>query len=163
MEENVQKTILTAEGLKKYQDELEYLKGAKRNEIAQAIKEARAQGDLSENAEYQAAKEEQAHVEARIEELEKLLANVEVVDESSTDVSVVRLGSTVKFTHLKTKKDMEFRIVGSSEANVDEGTISNDSPIGHALLGAKKGEVVTVVTPRGEVQYKIKSIAIAKK
>lgn len=159
MEENVQKTILTAEGLKKYQDELEYLKGVKRKEIAQAIKEARAQGDLSENAEYQAAKEEQTHVEARIKELEELLVNVEVVDESSIDVSVVRLGSKVKFTDLKTKKDMEFVIVGSNEANIDEGTISNDSPIGHALLGAKKGEVVTAVTPRGEAQYKVKSIS----
>ena len=113
------RNILTAEGLKKYEDELNYLKGEKRKEIAQAIKEARAQGDLSENAEYQAAKDEQRLVEGRIEELEAILTNVEVVDESDDATDVVRIGSKVKIKDIEYDEDLEYRIVGSKEANTD--------------------------------------------
>ncbi len=113
------KYILTAEGLKKYEDELYYLKNERYKEITQAIKEARAQGDLSENAEYQAAKEEQRQVDARIEELEEMLTNVEVVDESE-DNSVVRIGSMVRIKDLEFDEELNYQIVGGSEANKDD-------------------------------------------
>ncbi len=152
------KNILTAEGLKKYEDELDYLRGSKRKEIAQAIKEARAQGDLSENAEYQAAKDEQRLVEGRIEELEGILTNVEVVDESEDDSSVIHIGSKVRIKDLEYNEELEYRIVGSNEANTDAGQISNESPLGHALLGASTGETVMVQAPMGELKYEVLEI-----
>lgn len=152
------KNILTAEGLKKYEDELDYLRGSKRKEIAQAIKEARAQGDLSENAEYQAAKDEQRLVEGRIEELEGILTNVEVVDESEDDSSVIHIGSKVRIKDLEYNEELEYRIVGSNEANTDAGQISNESPLGHALLGASMGETVMVQAPMGELKYEVLEI-----
>ncbi len=152
------RNILTAEGLKKYEDELDYLKGEKRKEIAQAIKEARAQGDLSENAEYQAAKDEQRLVEGRIEELEAILRNVEVVDESETASDIVRIGSKVKVKDIEYDEELEYRIVGSKEANTDAGQISNESPLGHALIGASVGEIVSVAAPIGEIKYEILAI-----
>lgn len=152
------KNILTAEGLKKYEDELDYLRGSKRKEIAQAIKEARAQGDLSENAEYQAAKDEQRLVEGRIEELEGILTNVEVVDESEDDSSVIHIGSKVRIKDLEYDEELEYRIVGSNEANTDAGQISNESPLGHALLGAATGETVMVQAPMGELKYEVLEI-----
>ncbi len=152
------KNILTVEGLKKYEDELDYLRGSKRKEIAQAIKEARAQGDLSENAEYQAAKDEQRLVEGRIEELEGILTNVEVVDESEDDSSVIHIGSKVRIKDLEYNEELEYRIVGSNEANTDAGQISNESPLGHALLGASTGETVMVQAPMGELKYEVLEI-----
>lgn len=152
------KNILTAEGQKKYEEELDYLKGVKRKEIAQAIKEARAQGDLSENAEYQAAKDEQRQVEGRIEELETMLRNVEVVDESEDDSNVIHIGSRVRIKDLEYDEVLEYRIVGSNEANTDMGQISNESPLGHALVGAVLGEVVNVAAPIGEIKYEVMEI-----
>jgi len=154
------KKLLTREGLKKYEDELDELKFVKRKEISQKIKEAREQGDLSENAEYDAAKDEQRDVEARIEELEKLLKNVEVVDVEQVDgkVSKVSFGCTVKITDLELKEDMEYTIKGASEADSLNGSISNESPLGLALIGAKKGDTVEVEAPIGVIKYKIKDI-----
>ncbi len=152
------KNILTAEGLKKYEDELDYLKGVKRKEIAQAIKEARAQGDLSENAEYQAAKDEQRQVEGRIEELEAILTNVEVVDESEDNSNIIRIGSKVRVKDLEYNEVLEYRIVGSNEADTDAGQISNESPLGHALVGAALGETVSVAAPVGEIKYEVLEI-----
>jgi len=148
------KNILTAEGQKRYEDELNDLKVNKRKEIAQAIKEARAQGDLSENAEYQAAKDEQRIVEARIEELDAILTNVEVVDEEGgSNSNIIRIGSKVKIKDLDYNEVLEYRIVGSNEANTDAGQISNESPLGHALIGSTVGKTVSVPAPIGELKY----------
>lgn len=155
------KKLLTREGLKKYEDELEELKFVRRKEISQKIKEAREQGDLSENAEYDAAKDEQRDVESRIEELEKLLKNVEVVDVEQTEggkVKKVAFGCTVKVTDLELNEDMEFTIKGASEADSLNGSISNESPLGVALIGKKKGDVVEVEAPVGMIKYKIKDV-----
>ena len=151
------KYILTAEGLKKYEDELYYLKNERYKEITQAIKEARAQGDLSENAEYQAAKDEQRQVDSRIEELEEMLTNVEVVDESE-DNSVVRIGSTVRIKDLEYDEEMNYQIVGGSEANTDENMISNECPLGQALIGSVEGDIVNVQAPVGEIRYQVLEI-----
>ena len=152
------KNLLTYEGLKKLEDELHDLKVNKRQEVAQKIKEAREQGDLSENAEYQAAKDEQRLVEGRIEELEAILRNVEVVDESETATDIVRIGSKVKVKDIEYDEELEYRIVGSKEANTDAGQISNESPLGHALIGASVGEVISVAAPIGEIKYEILAI-----
>ncbi len=155
MEEN-NKTVLTAESYKALEDELDFLKSSKRKEIAEAIKEARAQGDLSENAEYQAAKDEQRKMEARIEELEKLLTNVEIIEEDENESKdVVRLGSKVRVLDVEFKEELEYRIVGSNEANTDAGKISNESPLGKALIGSKVGKTVSVNAPMGVIKYKI--------
>lgn len=153
------KNLLTREGLKKYEDELHNLKVIKRQEVAQKIKEAREQGDLSENAEYDAAKDEQRDIEARIEELEKILKNVEVVDmDEDHNLDQVGFGLVVKVKDNKFDDEMEFKIVGATEANSLKGKISNESPLGKALLGAKKGDVVTVEAPAGVIEYTILDI-----
>ena len=154
------KNLLTREGLKKNEDELHDLKVNKRKEVAQKIKEAREQGDLSENAEYDAAKDEQRDIEARIEELEKILKNVEVVDmeEETNDLEKVSFGLTVKVQDNEFGDEMEFKIVGATEANSLKGKISNESPLGKALIGAKKGDVVTIEAPAGEISYTILDI-----
>ena len=152
------KNILTYEGLKRYEDELQNLKVVKRKEVAQKIKEAREQGDLSENAEYDAAKDEQRDIELRIEELEKLLKNAEVVVEDEIDLDKINIGCKVKVYDVEEDEEMEFKIVGSTEANSLKGKISNESPVGKALLGKKIGDTVTVTTPAGEFEYKILSI-----
>jgi len=154
-----EKIILTYSGLKKYEDELEDLKVNKRREIAQKIKEAREQGDLSENAEYDAAKDEQRDIEARIEELEELLKNAEVVVEEESDGSAVSIGCKVKIKDIEFDDVMEYKIVGSTEASSLGGAISNESPVGKALIGHKKGQTVTVELPGGETaKYKIMNI-----
>ena len=153
------KNLLTREGLKKYEDELHELKVIKRKEVAQKIKEAREQGDLSENAEYDAAKDEQRDIEARIEELEKILKNVEVFDmEESASNDKVSFGLVVKVKDNEFDDEMEFKIVGATEANSLKGKISNESPLGKALIGAKKGDVVTVEAPAGIIEYTILDI-----
>lgn len=152
------KNILTYEGLKALEDELHDLKVVRRAEIAQKIKEAREQGDLSENAEYDAAKDEQRDNEARIEEIEKILKNAEVVLEEETEDGRVGIGSIVKIKDMEFKKDKEFKIVGSTEANSLKGKISNESPVGKALIGAKKGDTVVVETPAGAIKYKVVSV-----
>lgn len=157
------KNLLTREGLEKYEQELHYLKITKREEIAQKLKEARAQGDLSENAEYDAAKDEQRNVEARIEELEKLLKNVEVVDDDgSDDGKKVKFGSVVKILDKELKEELTYRIVGASEAKCLEGSISDESPLGKALIGAKKGETISVEAPCGVLKYKVIEILKTK-
>lgn len=152
------KNILTYEGLKKYEEELEHLKVVTRKEIAQKIKEARAQGDLSENAEYDAAKDEQRDVEARIEELEKILKNAEVVVEDEVDLDKINIGCKVRIKDMEYKEELEYKIVGSTEANSLKGKISNESPVGKALIGAKKGQTVEVETPTGVLKYKVLEI-----
>ncbi len=152
------KNILTYEGLKKYEDELQDLKVNKRQEVAQKIKEAREQGDLSENAEYDAAKDEQRDIEARIEVLEKILKNAEVVVEEDVDTNKISIGCNVKIRDLELNEDLEYKIVGSQEANSLKGKISNESPVGKALLGAKKGQTVSVETPAGVFKYKVLAI-----
>lgn len=152
------KTVLTYAGLKELENELQDLKVNRRREIAQKIKEAREQGDLSENAEYDAAKDEQRDIEARIEEIEKLLKHVDVIDEDEAATDAVSIGCKVKIRDLEYKEDFEYKIVGSTEANSLKGKISNESPVGMALLGHKAGETVKVETAAGELSYKILSI-----
>lgn len=153
------KTVLTYDGLKEREDELRVLKTIKRKEVAEKIKEARGQGDLSENAEYDAAKEEQAEIEARIAALEKLLKNAEVIDEDILDKSTITVGSHVKLHDDIFDEDVEYTIVGSVEANPFEGRISNESPLGNALLGHKAGDVLLVETPDGSDKYEILEIS----
>ena len=153
-----EKNILTYAGLKQYEDELHDLKVNKRSEIAQKIKEAREQGDLSENAEYDAAKDEQRDIEARIEALEKLLKNAEVVVEEEIELDKVSVGCKVKLLDVEEDEEMEFKIVGSTEASSLQNKISNESPVGRALLGHKAGETVDVETQAGAIQYKILEI-----
>ena len=152
------KNLLTYEGLKALEDELHDLKVVKRKEVAGKIKEAREQGDLSENAEYDAAKDEQRDIEARIEEIEKILKNAEVVVEDEVDVNKINVGCTISVLDMEYDEEMEFKIVGSSEANSLKGKISNESPVGKALLGRGIGDVVTVETQAGVFQYKILNI-----
>ena len=152
------KHILTYAGLKQYEDELQNLKVVKRKEVAQKIKEAREQGDLSENAEYDAAKDEQRDIELRIEELEKLLKNAEVVVEDEIDVDKINIGCKVKLLEVEYDEEMEFFIVGSTEANSLQNKISNEAPVGHALMGKSVGDVVDVETQAGVIQYKVLEI-----
>ena len=152
------KNILTYEGLRKLEEELDDLIVVKRKEIAQKIKEAREQGDLSENAEYDAAKDEQRDIEARIEQIEKILKNAEVIDEDEVDLEKISIGCKVTVLDEEYEEEEEFRIVGSSEANSLQGKISNESPVGKALLGAKVGDTINVETQAGVVQYKVLAI-----
>ncbi|MSS64335.1 transcription elongation factor GreA [Velocimicrobium porci] len=152
------KNILTYEGLRQLEEELQDLKVNKRREVAQKIKEAREQGDLSENAEYDAAKDEQRDIEARIEEIDKILRNAEVVVEEDVDVDKISIGCKVRIMDLEYDEELEYKIVGSTEANSLKGKISNESPVGRALIGAKVGETITVETQAGDIQYKILEI-----
>ena len=152
------KHILSYAGLKQYEDELQNLKVVKRKEVAQKIKEAREQGDLSENAEYDAAKDEQRDIELRIEELEKLLKNAEVVVEEEIDVNKINIGCKVKLLDVEYDEEMEFYIVGSTEANSLQNKISNEAPVGRALIGKSVGDVVDVETQAGIIQYKVLEI-----
>lgn len=152
------KTILTYAGLKALEDELENLRVVKRKEVAEKIKEAREQGDLSENAEYDAAKDEQRDIEARIDELEKILKNVEVVVEEEVDLEKINVGCTVLVHDDEFDEEIEFKIVGSTEANSLQGKISNESPVGQALMEKKVGDVVDVETPAGNIRYTVLKI-----
>ncbi len=152
------KNLLTYEGLQKLENELQDLKVVKRKEVSQKIKEAREQGDLSENAEYDAAKDEQRDIEARIEEIEKILKNAEVVVEDEVDLDKISVGCRVKIYDCEFDEELEYKIVGSTEASSLQGKISNESPVGKALIGAKVGEVVKVETQAGEIEYKVLEI-----
>mgnify|MGYP000744835989 CR=1 FL=1 len=152
------KNLLTYEGLQKLESELHNLKVVKRKEVAQKIKEAREQGDLSENAEYDAAKDEQRDIAARIDEIEKILKNAEVVVEEEVDLDKISVGCRVKILDMEYDEELDYKIVGSTEANSLKGKISNESPVGKALLGAKVGEVVTVETQAGDLNYKVLEI-----
>ena len=152
------KNLLTYAGLKKLEEELHDLKVVKRKEVAGKIKEAREQGDLSENAEYDAAKDEQRDIEARIEEIEKILKNAEVVVEDEVDLDKISVGCKVRVHDFEFDEDIELKLVGSTEANSLEGKISNESPVGKAILGKRKGDEVEVSTPDGPVTFKVLAI-----
>ncbi|MDE6908707.1 MAG: transcription elongation factor GreA [Lachnospiraceae bacterium] len=152
------KNLLTYAGLKALEEELHDLKVIKRKEVAEKIKEAREQGDLSENAEYDAAKDEQRDIEARIEEIEKILKNAEVIVEDEVDLDKISVGCLVKVYDEEFEEEMEFKIVGSSEANSLQGKISNESPVGKALIGAKVGDEITVEAEAGLMKYKVLGI-----
>lgn len=152
------KNLLTREGLRALEDELQELKVNKRQEVAQKIKEAREQGDLSENAEYDAAKDEQRDIEARIEEIEKILKYAEVADEEETEQGVVNFGSEVSILDIGMDEVNKFKIVGSTEANILEGKLSNESPLGMAIMKRRAGETITVEAPDGNYEYKILDI-----
>ena len=150
--------ILTQEGYDNLEKELEYLKTEKRVEIAERIKVALGFGDLSENSEYDEAKNAQSENEVKIAELENKLRYAKVIDEKEIDTKTVQIGNTVKLYDVEFEEEVEYTIVGSTEVNLAENRISNESPIGKALLGAKKGETVDVEAPAGIIQYKILSI-----
>lgn len=154
------KNLLTDKGLKKLEDELQELRVVKRKEVAQKIKEAREQGDLSENAEYDAAKDEQKDIEARIEELEAILKNVEVVYTDEVDKEKVNVGCVVTVKEVDNGNVQIFKLVGSTEADVLNNKISNESPVGAALMGSKIGETVTVEAPNGEFKFEILDISL---
>lgn len=150
--------ILTKEGFDKLEAELDYLKTEKRTEIAERIKVAKGFGDLSENSEYDEAKSAQSENEARIAELEAQIRNAKIIDEKEIDTKTVQIGNTVKVHDEEFDEDIEYTIVGSTEVNLLENKISNESPMGKALLGAKKGTTVEVDAPQGVLKYKILAI-----
>lgn len=152
------KTVLTSQGVRELEERLEHLKTVERLEVAQEIKEARAYGDLSENAEYDAAKEKQAKIEGDIANLEKMLRNAVIVAEEEVDVQRVNVGTFVKLLDKETNEEEEYQIVGTAEADLSKGKISNESPVGAALLGRKQGSTVKVETPGGKISYKILEI-----
>lgn len=154
------KVILTQTGLKEKQEKVEYLTTVRRGEISAQIKEARAFGDLSENAEYDEAKNEQARVETEIAKLEKVLRDAVVISDKEIDLSIVGIGTTVRILDVEFKEEQEYHIVGSVEADADRANISNESPVGSALMGHKVGEIVKVAAPAGV--FKIKIIDIHK-
>ena len=150
--------ILTHEGVQEIEKKLDYLKIVKRMEVAEQIKTARAFGDLSENAEYDAAKNEQARIEMEILNLEKMLKIATVVDEKSVSKDVVNVGNSVKVLDVEFGEEENYYIVGSAEANVAKNKISNESPVGRALLGKPAGSIVSAVTPAGVIELKILEI-----
>ena len=153
------KLIVTASGLKALEEELEMLKTVRRSEISEKIRVARGYGDLSENSEYDEAKNEQAIVEARIADLEVMLKNVVILDESEIVKDVISLGSTVKVYDEEFEEELEYVIVGSTEADLDLGKISDESPVGKALMGKKVGEVAEAILPTGDTaKFKVISI-----
>ena len=150
--------ILTQEGYVKIEKELEYLRTEKRTEIAERIKVALGFGDLSENSEYDEAKNAQAENEGKIAQLENKIRHAKIIDEAEIDTKTVQIGNTVKLYDVEFEEEVEYTIVGSTEVNLAENKISNESPIGKALLGAKKGSTVEVNAPAGVIKYKILSI-----
>ncbi len=150
--------ILTLEGLKKLEEELEHYKSVKRRVVAERIKEAIGFGDISENSEYEDAKNEQAMIEGRILTLEKMLRNAKVIDEGDIHTDVVSVGSTVVIKDLEVGDEIDYTIVGSAEADPANNKISNESPVGKAILGKKNGSIVEVSVPAGKLQYQIMNI-----
>jgi transcription elongation factor GreA len=157
----LKEVILTAEGYEKLRQEIEYLQNDKRREVADRIRIAREFGDIAENAEYDDAKNEQALLEARIAKLEEQLSAARVIEADEITSDVVSIGSRVKLKDMDDNKTVEYHIVGSAEANPAEQKLSNESPVGKAILGRKKGEVVEVAAPRGSLKYKIMDIKAA--
>ncbi|SHK06132.1 transcription elongation factor GreA [Alicyclobacillus tolerans] len=150
--------LLTPEGLRKLEEELEQLKSVKRREVAERIKLAISYGDISENSEYEDAKNEQAFIEGRIMTLEKMLRNARIINEDEVDTNSVSIGSTVLLRDMEFNEDVEYTIVGSAEANPASNKISNESPVGRALLGKSIGSVVDVAVPAGTIKFKILEI-----
>lgn len=155
----VKQVVLTDTGLKKLEEELEELKTVKRQEIAEKIKVARSFGDLSENSEYDEAKNEQAVVEARIATIEATLKNVKIIDESEITTEVVSMGTKVRVLDVDMEEEVEYSIVGSSESDPANGKISDESPVGKALVGHGVGETVVAETPAGELSFTILAIS----
>ena len=153
-----EKKILTYAGLRALEDELENLKVVRRKEVAVKIREAREQGDLSENAEYDAAKDEQRDIETRIEEIEKILKHAEVVVEDEVDLDKISVGCTVVLYDKEFEEEVEYKIVGSTEANSLAGKISNESPHGKALIGKKVGDNIEVNAQAGVIEYEVLKI-----
>ena len=153
-------SYLTQEGYDKLVEELDELKSTGRAEAAQAIAEAREKGDLSENAEYDAAKDAQGMLEMKINELEKVLAKARIIDESQLDASSVTIFSQVTIENVKTKKEITYKIVSESEADLKAKKISVESPLGKGLLGKAEGDIAVVTTPRGDIEFKIKKISL---
>ena len=147
--------LLTAEGLKQMEAELDYLKSEKMLEVAQKIKEARSFGDLSENSEYDAAKNEQAQVQEKIVKLENMLKHATVIEEDASSSGTITIGAKVKLHDIEYDEDVEYTIVGSNEANPSQGKISNESPVGKGLLGKKAGQTVEIEAPQGIISFKI--------
>ena len=152
------KLILSEEGLQELKDELKYLRGKKRKEVAQRIKKAREMGDISENSEYEEAKNEQAFVEGRVKELEEMIRKAEVIKEEDIDTTQVNVGTKVKLLDKEFDEKVEYKIVSSAESDPDENKISNESPIGKGLIGHKVGETVEIEVPAGTVEYEILAI-----
>ncbi|MFF2890561.1 transcription elongation factor GreA [Paenibacillus sp. NPDC057967] len=152
---NDKQIILTQDGLKKLEEELEYLKSVKRREVAERIKVAIGYGDISENSEYEDAKNEQAFIEGRVITLEKMLRNARIINNDDIDIDTVSIGSIVTVEDLEFGDTMEYAIVGTAESDPLQNKISNESPVGKAILGKKKGTVVEVNVPAGIIQYKI--------
>ena len=157
----MKEVILTPEGYKKLQEEIEYLSNDKRREVADRIRIAREFGDIAENAEYDDAKNEQALLEHRIATLEERLRSARVIAKGEVKKDEVSVGSKVKLKDMETNKTVEYRIVGSAEANPAKNKLSNESPVGKAIIGHKKGETVEVTAPRGSMKYKILEIKAA--
>jgi transcription elongation factor GreA len=157
----VKDVLLTPEGYEKLKQEIDYLRGEKRREVAERIRVAREFGDIAENAEYDDAKNEQAMLEHKIAQLEERLANARVIDTGDVDTSVVSLGSKVRLRDVDANETVEYHIVGSAEANPAEQKLSNESPVGKAIMGRKKGETVEVAAPRGALKFKIMDIKAA--
>jgi transcription elongation factor GreA len=160
---NDKEIVLTKEGLQRLEEELDDLKTVHRREVNERIRQAKEFGDISENAEYEDAKQEQAFVEGRILKLEGMIRNARIIEASDYAADEVHLGSSVKVKDLKTGALHEFTIVGSAESDPPNHRLSNESPVGRALIGRKKGDTVDVTTPRGVVQFKIDSIKTQKK
>ena len=157
----MKEVILTPEGYEKLKHEIAYLSNEKRREVADRIRVAREFGDIAENAEYDDAKNEQAMLEHRIATLEERLLSARVIDSGDVSKDVVSIGSKVRLRDVDAKETIEYHIVGSAEANPAEHRLSNESPVGKAILGHKKGETVEVSTPRGSMKYKILEIKAA--
>ena len=156
---SIEKTFpMTLQGKEKLEQELEFLKSVKRKDVVERIKVARSFGDLSENSEYDSAKEEQAFVEGRITTLENMVRNAVIIEEDHVNADKVTIGSTISFQEVPRGKEETYTIVGSAEADPFEGKISNDSPIARALMGKKVGDKVPVQTPSGEINLKITKI-----
>lgn len=155
MAEEIQKIQFTVEGMKRLQDELEERKTVISGQIAEQLKEARAQGDLSENSEYDEAKDAQAKNEARIMEIEEILKNAEVIDDSEISKTKISLGSKVTLRDEETKEEIQYELVNAKDADIFSNRISQDSPVGKAIMGKKKGQVIEVTTVAGAFKYKI--------
>ncbi|HBN83032.1 MAG TPA: transcription elongation factor GreA [Clostridiales bacterium] len=150
--------FLTPEGLQRLEEELEHLKGTKRREVAERIKHALSFGDISENSEYDEAKNEQAQVEAKIADIEDTLRYSQIIDEDDITTDIVNVGSVVTLYDIEFDEEVEYKIVGSTEANPSKNKISNESPVGNALMGKEVGDIVEVQTPGGVVEFKILEI-----
>ena len=157
----VKEVLLTPEGLQKLKEEIEYLTTEKRREVAERIKHAREFGDISENSEYDDAKNEQAMLEQRIAQLEERLASARVIERDDVPAGIVDVGTRVRLKDVDANQTIEYVIVGSAEANPAQGKLSDESPVGKAIIGRKKGETVEVAAPRGSLKYKIIDVKAA--